>query len=393
MVGTVEQIRKDLAVLETATATLAEEFKTLYENYLKMLGKAARRQLILAGYHLCTQAYPEAFLRLSLSQRQKLQEALRTLANDVQNRLSTLMETNLESLQSALAVAESAQALSGGSNKVGIAEMSLAPAEDAPEGTNAALPEAEASQTGGTALNESVSAEDNPEDNTEDNPEDDTEISDMPMVRALLMNAVLEAMDPDLAEADESDQPMTPARLMKRHFLLEQRLRMVLQRVSNGTNRLLQRAQMLPDLPEALLAAATEADIPLEKAASAPNLLNVLVEIARDGGSETADEDDEDEDDRSVLSEEELDEAGNERDVTHLVAIHLRLSDIEFADAQASLWRSKLREAVGKLKQLGSRYQKKQRELAIAEAELAWRSTWYDEAPREEPQEEPSGGE
>ncbi|MBD0334265.1 MAG: hypothetical protein ICV62_02150, partial [Cyanobacteria bacterium Co-bin13] len=109
--------------------------------------------------------------------------------------------------------------------------------------------------------------------------------------------------------------------------------------------------------------------------------------------SETADEDD----DEEALGEEEdlddADEADDERDMTHLVAIHLRLSDIEFADAQASLWRSKLREAVGKLKQLGSRYQKKQRELAIAEAELAWRSTWYDEAPREEPREESIGGE
>ncbi|MBD0336361.1 MAG: hypothetical protein ICV62_12795, partial [Cyanobacteria bacterium Co-bin13] len=264
MVGTVEQIRKDLAALEVSTAALAEEFKTLYESYLKMLGKAARRQLILAGYHLCTQAYPDAFLQLSLSQRQKLQEALRTLANDVQNRLSTLMEVNLESLQNALALAESAQALSGDSDQEAAEE--LHPAEDSPEESDLNGSETEDSSAEKTALDELDAAE------------DDAEISDMPMVRAMLMNAVLEAMDPDLAAADESDQPMTPARLMKRHFLLEQRLRMVLQRVSNGANRLLQRAKMLPDLPEAVLAAATEADIPLEKAASTPNLLNVLVE-------------------------------------------------------------------------------------------------------------------
>ena len=367
MVGTAEQVRKDLAALETATAKLADEFKTLYENYLKVLGQAARRQLILAGYHLCTQAYPDAFLELSVSQRQKLQDALKALANDLQNRVSTLLETNLETLQNALILAESAQALTSG-GAPSAADPALVVDEES-QGEDAEPPEAEA--RGADAAEEG------------DDDDEDSAFSDMPMVRAMLMNAVLEAMDPDLADTEGQDQPATPARLMKRHFLLEQRLRMVLQRVSNGANRLLQRAQMLPELPEAVLTAATEADIPLEKAASAPNLLNVLVEVATVGAETKADAEGDDEKPPASL-EEALEEA-EERDMTHLVAIHLRLSDIEFADAQASMWRSRLREAVGKLKQLGSRYQKKQRELAIAEAELAWRATWYDDVPRSEP--------
>jgi hypothetical protein len=371
MVGTAEQVRKDLAALETATAKLADEFKTLYENYLKVLGQAARRQLILAGYHLCTQAYPDAFLELSVSQRQKLQDALKALASDLQNRVSTLLETNLETLQNALILAESAQALTSG-GAPSAADPALVVDEES-QGEDAEPPEAEA--RGADAAEEG------------DDDDEGSAFSDMPMVRAMLMNAVLEAMDPDLADTEGQDQPTTPARLMKRHFLLEQRLRMVLQRVSNGANRLLQRAQMLPELPEAVLTAATEADIPLEKAASAPNLLNVLVEVATVGAETKADAEGDDEKPPASL-EEALEEA-EERDMTHLVAIHLRLSDIEFADAQASMWRSRLREAVGKLKQLGSRYQKKQRELAIAEAELAWRATWYDDIPRPEPPPEP----
>ena len=66
--------------------------------------------------------------------------------------------------------------------------------------------------------------------------------------------------------------------------------------------------------------------------------------------------------------------------MTHLAAINLRLSDLEFADVQSSMWRSKLRTALGKLRKLGKQYQRTQRELAIAEAEQAWRTIWYDDS-------------
>lgn len=415
MVGTVEQIRKDLAALEAATATLAEEFKKLYDNYLEALGKAARRQLILASYHLCTQAYPDAFLRLSLGQRQKLQEALRALGDQVQNRLTTLPESGLESFQQALMLADSQRALPEGEEEAQVdpdaADLpppatTLAGVEpiESLEQPQASQPEAaegekqgedsagdgdsgnKASFEADPAFEEDDDSEDN--DSEDDDDSEDGPFPDMPMVRAMLMNAVLEAIDPDLSEAEEDDQPLTPARLLKRHFLLEQRIRMVLQRMSNGANRLLQKAEMLPALPDAVLAAATEADIPLEKSASAPNLLNVLVEMAQEGQASAGDDqngsDAAEEEESDAAEEEEFEEIdGSEdeatRNVTHLVAIHLRLSDIEFADPQASLWRSKLREALGKLKQMANRYQKKQRERAIAEAELAWRSTWYDD--------------
>lgn len=394
MVGTVEQIRKEIAALESATATLAENFKSLYDSYLETLGKAARRQLILAGYHLCTQAYPEAFLRLSLSQRQKLQEALRNLGDEVQNRLQTLPEASLENLQNALLLAEAAakteakaaepEPKSEAESPETVEDAEDADAAELSTADLAELAELAAASVGGEAASEASEPANNGD--AEDEAEERL-LTDMPMVRAMLMNAVLEAIDPDLSEPDGDNQPMTPSRLMRRHVLLEQRIRVVLQRISNGANSLLQKAQMLPDLPEALLAAATEADIPMEKA-TAPNLLNVLVEIREGkeperehrnakGLKASVEEDPEDEDD-----DDDDDDSSDERDMTHLVAIHLRLSDIEFADAQSALGRSRLREAVGKLKQLGSRYQKKQHELAIAEAEQAWRATWYDEAAR-----------
>ena len=83
MVGTVERIAQEIAALDKVTSTIADEFYSAYSTYLAVLGQAVRQQLILASYHVCTQGYPEAFLRLPYSQRQQLQQRLRTLAQQV----------------------------------------------------------------------------------------------------------------------------------------------------------------------------------------------------------------------------------------------------------------------------------------------------------------------
>ena len=87
MVGAVERIAQEIAALEKATSTIAEELYSAYSTYLTVLGQAVQRQLVLASYHVCTQGYPEAFLRLSYSERQQLQQRLRTLAQQVQEEI------------------------------------------------------------------------------------------------------------------------------------------------------------------------------------------------------------------------------------------------------------------------------------------------------------------
>lgn len=87
MVGAVERIAQEIAALDKATSAIADEFYDAYLTYLTVLGQAVRQQLILASYHVCTQGYPKAFLRLSYSQRQQLQQRLRTLAQHVQEEL------------------------------------------------------------------------------------------------------------------------------------------------------------------------------------------------------------------------------------------------------------------------------------------------------------------
>lgn len=87
MVGAVEQIAQEIAALDKATSAIADEFYDAYLTYLTVLGQAVRQQLILASYHVCTQGYPKAFLSLSYSQRQQLQQRLRTLAQHVQEEI------------------------------------------------------------------------------------------------------------------------------------------------------------------------------------------------------------------------------------------------------------------------------------------------------------------
>lgn len=91
MAGSVKQLEQDIAGLEEAIADIAQDFHQCYSSYLEVLGQAVRQQLILATYHLCTQGYPEAFLKLSFSQRQKLQTQIRDVVAQAKAKLSGLV--------------------------------------------------------------------------------------------------------------------------------------------------------------------------------------------------------------------------------------------------------------------------------------------------------------
>lgn len=84
-----------------------------------------------------------------------------------------------------------------------------------------------------------------------------------------------------------------------------------------------------------------------------PNVLNVVVEIE---------------------SEQKKGEG-----LTQIMAVNLRLTEIEFADSQVSVARKQLRILHGQLQKLRRDYFKKQRELAVAQAEAAWRASWFDD--------------
>jgi len=136
---------------------------------------------------------------------------------------------------------------------------------------------------------------------------------------------------------------------------LEQVIANTLKTLSRETNRLLQQAGILPkSLPAPVLEAAVNAS---EGAAEAmpgpPNLLNLLIET-------------------------ENNQESGDSSVTHIIAINLRLAEIEFADATVRAGRNQIRNLEGRVRSLGREYLKKQRERAVAEAEAAWRASWFD---------------
>lgn len=363
MVGTADSIRKEINAVEAATEKMAEELQELYQNYLEVLGSATKRQLILAGFQLCTQAYPEAFLKLTVSQREQLQQQLQQLGEEGRQRLLSLLEApeetqpSIDDLPPALMAALERGALDADKSED---EEAAEESTDSPESKVSVDSNSEALMLEEV---ESEAAQDTSAAGDADAPEPE------PMVKAMLISAVMEAIEANRAAEGDA---LTPSRLAQRYMLIERRIRRILQELSKSANSTLQQAKVLPNLPDAVLAAAAEAEMPLEKAGS-PNMLNVLIEM---GSVQAADEAE------AADDEEDGDEEGSNdspRAMAHLVALNLRLADIEFADTRLSMHRNQIRQRLAKLKKMASRYQKKRRELSVAEAEAAWRSVWYDE--------------
>lgn len=154
---------------------------------------------------------------------------------------------------------------------------------------------------------------------------------------------------------------LTPASLVRSQGRIEQNIGKELAAISHQTNRLLQQSNILPSqLPDALLQHASKTELP-QGMPQSPNVLNVLVE--------------------AVISTEASDENEEAKapDLLQVMAIHLRLVEIEFADTPTMAARSKIRELTARLKKLGQDYRKKQREYAIACAQDAWRASWFEE--------------
>ncbi|MBD2353300.1 hypothetical protein H6G41_01470 [Tolypothrix sp. FACHB-123] len=129
-----------------------------------------------------------------------------------------------------------------------------------------------------------------------------------------------------------------------------------IRKLSHDVNAVLQQVSILPKkIPEPILevaAAASEASA--EVMPGPPNLLNVVIEIENEQDAE-------------------------EPNLTKVMAINLRLGEIEFADPKLSSARKQIRNTLLQLNKLGQDYQRKHRERTIAEAEAAWRAIWNDE--------------
>jgi hypothetical protein len=171
-----------------------------------------------------------------------------------------------------------------------------------------------------------------------------------PFEMAISLDDALDAAEPD---AIANSTPTKPEQLREWQEQLEQAIAQTLQTLSLDTNRILQKNGIIPDkLPPAVLEAAVQVEAS-EAGAGSPNLLNLLMEAESEGENEDS-------------------------TLTRIIAINLRLSEIEFADPTLSAGRNQIRKLSARVSSLQREYYKKQRERAVAQAEAAWRSSWFD---------------
>lgn len=245
MARAIQQIKQELENISEKVAQLKEKTYSLYSQYIELLEQAIIKQFIIAAYQLCTQIYPEAFLKLSYSEREELQQNLRKISQE-----------NFQEFRENL------------------------------------------------ALNE------------------DLKIT-------------------------------TPLELAQWHEYLEDAIITEIDAISKLGNSCLQKAGILPaEIPVQVLEMAIDAEENTQGISSPANLLYLLVETDQD-------------------------ETETQENISKLAVVRLRRSELEFSNSNLTTQRSKIREMgeeIGKLEQKCERHTK---ELAIAEAEAAWRSSWH----------------
>lgn len=268
-----------------------------YRIYLDLLGESLYKQAIGAVYYICTRYYGGEFLALSHSNRQKLQEEIKTLGQEAKASLQQLGEQSFDR---------------GAFSGVG---FSKSPAETV---------------------------------NTPD-------------FLKLFLNK-----PENLAATGEINNPDI---LLYCCRVLEKNCIEILNHLSRQINQQLQKAYILPPhLPSQIIDMAIQSGEEGQSLGGGNNMLNILVEAKNPELEEEKDEDEDDGDDRDFSSGK----------VTKVTAIHLRMAELEFADTRLSVERNQIRSLWEQLNRLGEQYHRIRKEYTIAQAEAAWRSSWYD---------------
>ena len=296
MSKSIKQLNNNLIALNLQVKDLAEELQELNRNYLTYLMVVIKKQLMVATYQICTQKYPIAFLDLSYSQRTKLQEKIKELANSFPAQLN----------QSWLNIDEF----------------------DHPE-----LQKLQENITGFL-----LSGDNQPQSTT--------------TAQDIVDSSSGNSHETDSLAVNNDVEDLTAEDLIKLQIELDYCLEQGLIDLSNQVNQFLQEAKVLPDtIPSQILAIALQAEENTSVVSGAPNLLSVLI-------------------DKEPKSDE--------IDIIPIVAICLRINDLEFNDTRLHLDKQKIVKILNMLDNLNEKYQDLQYEYAIVQAEAAWRSSWYE---------------
>ncbi len=160
----------------------------------------------------------------------------------------------------------------------------------------------------------------------------------------------------------------TPLSLSTWQQNLESELLHRTKEISYKVNLLLQQAQIAPaNIPKPILEADIEADRQADGPANAPNILSVFIEQANTVEQQLGDNEHENEDDDSL------------NNIIQIHSLYLRLTEVEFSDGTVLSLRKNINQLVNKVGVLRREYLQKQQELKIAEAESAWRNSWFED--------------
>lgn len=156
----------------------------------------------------------------------------------------------------------------------------------------------------------------------------------------------------------------TPESLSTWQKNLESEIRHTLKDISYKVNLLLQQAQVMPpSIPKPILEANPQADERGGNTMNIPNLLSVLIKQDLPQTEQSSNEEEEE----------------NLPKIMQIHSLYLRLTEVEFSNATVLTGRKDLSQLANKAKTLRREYLQKLQELKIAEAESAWRNSWFEE--------------
>ncbi|MGF1541549.1 MAG: hypothetical protein ACFCU5_14045 [Pleurocapsa sp.] len=340
MAKSIQKTQQELEALKVIVGEAGEELQDLYISYLNLLSQSVKQQIISATYHLCTQIYPESFLKLSLSNKQKIQQKLRELSEQIQPEIlniSTERELNF-AMQELNLVAEMLKNLRGVPDPPTSGEDRTLPLSSKNETlkedkVNLELVKAELQELDPTELNIDL---ENIAENFDNN------------------------LDSEELERRQEVDFNNPEHLILWHKQLERNIKKILDQTSKQANRYLQKSGIIPNrLPAKLMEVAMKAEESAarnhgNKIQNVPNILNLIVETDKEKKAQSS----------SILQ---------------ISLLRLRLSELEFIDPLLNAKRTQIRNHISKINQLKRQYRDKKREYAQAEAEAAWRSSWYED--------------
>lgn len=334
MTKSIQQVKQNLEILKSQVAETATELEELHSNYLELLGHSLKQQLILACYQICTQLYPQSFIDLSLSAKQDLQQNLRRLSLELKPQLAEIItQKELEPEPS---------------------ELNL--------------------------MSELIKKLPKPKQRAEDteNPENNLTEKDLELIKAEiasienLENIQLIAINASSEQEDELDNSPeaapkeqvdfeNPEHLILWHQQIERGIKNTLDETSRKVNQLLQKSKIIPDrLPNQVVDVAMQAEGSKgmknnSRPPQIPHVMNLSIES--------------DKSQKSKSGQKPL----------QISLLRLRLAEVEFSDHLLNAKRGQILNLMGKVKKLDSQYQAILRELAVIEAQAAWRSSWYED--------------